>query len=158
MATLWYIIRAFDLRHVGQCPTCMRISFGLMALSWTLVFTAAAMDLSALPMTVGSAGLTFVWLAHIMTRSIQSVVARTTFSDSRRKTLKALAKGILAAALVSAFPLPAHALSGCGGWAGNSGCSGCRDGTGVTSCERQDNDCTCYFCRSCGNGCGENVC
>lgn len=152
-------IRSFDLRHVGRCPTCMRISFASMVLSWLIVFAAQSLDSSAvLPIALVSLGLTLVWLAHVTTRPIQSMLADVPHSRTRRQALKALAKGVLAAAMVSAVPVNAYALSGCGGWTGNSGCRRCKDGSRVTRCERQDNDCTCYFCRSCGNGCGNRPC
>jgi hypothetical protein len=159
MISFSFIMRSFDLRHVGTCPTCMRISFVSMILSWLLLYVAVVSDLNAmLPIAIGSAGLTFVWLAHVTVRPIQSMLADQPHSKARRGALKTLAKGVLAATLVSAFPWQAYALSGCGGWAGNSGCRRCKDGTIVTRCERQDSDCTCYRCRSCGNDCGNYVC
>ena len=153
------ILRSFDLRHVGTCPTCMRISFASMFLSWLLVSAGLLLDWNALlPIALVSLGLTLVWLAHVTTRPVQSMLVDAPHDKTRRQALKALAKGVLAAAMVSAVPFDAYALSGCGGWAGNSGCRRCKDGTRVTRCERQDNDCTCYFCRSCGNNCGSRTC
>jgi hypothetical protein len=153
------IVRSFDLRHVGTCPTCMRISFVSMILSWLLAYAALMSGWSALlPIALASGALTLVWLAHVTVRPIQAMLADQPHSGARRGALRTLAKGVLAATLVSAFPWQAYALSGCGGWAGNSGCRRCKDGRVVTGCMRQDNDCTCYTCRSCGNNCGTYVC
>jgi hypothetical protein len=138
----------------------MRISFVSMVLSWALLSMALTSDWNALlPIAVASGALTLVWLAHVTVRPIQSMLADRPHNDARRGALKTLAKGVLAATLVSAFPWQAYALSGCGGWAGNSGCRLCsNDRLPPHRCERQDNNCRCYWCRSCGNDCGNQVC
>jgi hypothetical protein len=46
MITLPSIVKTFDVRDIGKCPTCMRISFLAMLLSWLLVWVVFAMDLT----------------------------------------------------------------------------------------------------------------
>lgn len=152
MITLSSIIRSFDLRHIGTCPTCMRISFLAMILSWLLAYVAITVDSNATVLIgIATVSLTLLWLAHITTRVMRSIPSNLPQDNSRRLAIRTLAKAAVGAALMSAtFPWQAHADSGCGGWAGNSGCRSCN------SCQRQTADCRCYSCRSCGNNCSGN--
>lgn len=158
MPTLSSIIRAFDIRNVGTCPTCMRISFAVMLSSWVLLacalfFTSAA----SIVVAVLSTALTVLWIAHIVARSAQSI--RTWVipeNQSRRLAIRKAVMAVLGAAAMSAMSSKAYADSGCGGWAGNSGCAPL---TGPWArCYRQRTDCSYYACRSCGNDCGDTVC
>jgi hypothetical protein len=156
MITPSTIIRAFDLRHIGTCPTCIRVSFWVMILSWLIVAIALILDLkNAAPViSVVASALTLLWLAHIIMRAINSVRPDRLDDPSRRLALGSFAvtaaKAAIGAVVMSAAVFPsqlARADSGCGGWAGNSGCVLCGD------CYRQTANCQCYPCRSCGNNC-----
>ncbi len=159
MPILSSIIRSFDLRHIGTCPTCIRISFFLMAVSWLFVVVAYLADLnSELPIIGGSFVFTFLWLSHVFARGIRSIPTNQPENLSRRIAIQAFAKAALGAVAVSVTLIPsrARADSGCGGWAGSSGCDPL---TGPWArCYRQRTDCSYYACRSCGNDCGNNVC
>jgi len=150
MVRLSSIIRTFNVRNIGTCATCMRISFLAMALSWLLVLAALTLDLNAKVLIYAvSIGLTLLWLAHIITRAARSMHPSGADDYSRRLAIRTFVKAAVGAAVVSgaAFPWQAHADSGCGGWSGNSGCSPC------SACQRQTSDCQCYSCRSCGSNC-----
>ena len=156
---LW---KSFDLRHIGLCSICMRMSF--KAALFAAVFWLATLALlapAAIQLITGllTAVLACLWLAHVARRAHLKLIEQDQPDMHRRYALGRVLAVLAGAISVSvAFPRPAHALSGCGGWAGNSGCSRCADGSYVTACERQDEQCRCYFCRSCGNRCGNNVC
>lgn len=149
MLTLSSIARMFDVRLLGTCPTCMRISFLAMILSWAFVLGALLFDLNAqVLISVASIGLTLLWLAHIITRAKLSIPHDRPENHSRRLAIRTIANAAVGAAVMTvAFPWQAHAISGCGGWSGSSCPNKC------TSCERQNADCECYTCRSCGSTC-----
>jgi hypothetical protein len=155
MKTLASVIQTFNLRHVGVCPTCVRISFRVMILSWVIVLNALALNLYAHPMMilVPSCGLTLLWSAHVITRALRSMPMQRLGDPSRRLAIRAFVKAAAGAAVMSvaATSRQARADSGCGGWAGNSGCGG-----PVGPCQRQTVDCRVYSCRSCGEGCTGN--
>jgi hypothetical protein len=149
--------KAFDLRHVGECPTCMRFSFLFMVAAWITLAVATTIEGDSVVVAGGGVLLfSTLWLTHVATRAVRAAVPAkepTSQVRSRRLALRTLAKAAVgAAALSAAMPWAAHADSGCGGWAGNSGCSRCG------SCQRQTADCRCYSCRSCGNNCGNTAC
>src|SRR6267154_1560730 len=98
MVTLSSILRTLDLRHVGTCPTCMRISFLAMVLSWLLVLGALTLGLNAtLLISIGSAGLTLLWLTHVITRAIRSI--NPPENHSRRLAIQTFAKAAAKAAV-----------------------------------------------------------
>lgn len=159
MLLLSSIIRSFDLRNIGTCPTCIRISFLSMAVFWVFVFVAYLVNLHAeLPLLVGSVVFTVLWLAHVFARGIRSIPTNQPESLSRRIAIRAFARAALGAVAVSVALIPSRASadSGCGGWAGNSGCQPLSGPW--ARCYRQRTDCSYYACRSCGNDCGSNVC
>lgn len=148
------ILRTFDLRSVGTCPTCMRISFFTMVTAWVAVLAASFYYPPAMLWLVSIAGLTtLLWLAHITARTkwnYQNSTKSESVDRSRLVALRTVAKAAVALAGMSAMMIsPARADSGCGGWAGNSGCRPCPGG----SCYRQRTDCSCYPDRGCGDGC-----
>jgi hypothetical protein len=151
--TLSSIVRTFDLRHVGECPTCMRISFMAMSLAALATIASSLLGLNTALFAMLAVGLALLWLAHIVTRAIRSARRHHQADPSRRLAIRTFAQVAVGAAAMSAIPWGAHADSGCGGWAGNSGCRPC-----ASSCQRQRNDCSCYSCRSCGNNCGNAAC
>jgi hypothetical protein len=154
---MFTIIRMFDLRHVGTCPTCMRISFLAMIFCWTVTLVVLACDANAIPLTAMAIVLTLLWVAHIFRWAVLSTRTFQPQDNSRRLTLR-FALALAGSAVISiAFPWEARADSGCGGWAGNSGCPPCSD-YGNGACMRQNSSCGCYYCRSCGENCGNNVC
>jgi hypothetical protein len=158
MAPLSAIIRMFDIRHVGTCPTCMRISFGAMILSWVFTFGVLTVDFATAAFLFGiSVLLTLLWLAHIVRRAVQSVLSDQSQIESRRLALR-FGVSLAGAAVTSiAFPGRSRADSACGGW--GSSCEPCTSQYGSRgNCMRQNSSCGCYYCRSCGNGCGNNVC
>ncbi len=158
MVSLSAIIRAFDIRHVGSCPTCMRISFLTMFLSWVSVLCALALDLKATTLiSAVSILLTLLWLTHVVRYAMRSTHSDQPQNKSRRLAIRLGTAAIGAAAMSVAFPLQARADSACGGWGGGSNCPPCSD-YGYGPCMRQNAGCGCYYCRSCGNNCGETVC
>lgn len=158
MISLSAIIRMFDIRHVGTCPTCMRISFVTMFLSWICVIgTLAFADRATMLMSGVSVFLTLLWLTHVIRYAIRSTQSDQPQNQSRRLAIR-LGTAVLGGAAVSvAFPFQARADSACGGWGGNSGCDPCSQ-YGNARCMRQNSSCGCYYCRSCGSDCGQNVC
>lgn len=150
--------RIFDIRHVGTCATCMRISFMTMLLSWVSVLASVAFDTKAtMQVSAGSVFFTLLWLAHILRYAARSTPSYDPQNKSRRLAIRFGVALISGAAISVAFPFQAHADSGCGGWAGNSGCEPCSN-YGNARCMRQNASCGCYYCRSCGEDCGNNVC
>lgn len=150
MMKLLSVLRAFDLRQLGNCPFCMRVSFQAMAAAWITATTAIALHLDWWHLSmILAALLSAVWLAHIVGRAIRSSID-VPDDQGRRVAIGRMLKAIGAAAAISvAFPRSAHADSGCGGWAGNSGCP-----RGCLPCQRQRSDCSCTGNdRSCGQTC-----
>lgn len=150
MTKLFSVLRTFDMRQVGACSFCMRVSFQAMTIAWIAVAAALSFHLDwwLLPLIL-AALLSALWLAHIVGRAIRSS-ADIPDDRGRRAAIGGMLKAIGAAAAISvAFPRGAHADSGCGGWAGNSGCS-----SGCGRCQRQRANCSCTGSdRSCGQGC-----
>ena len=148
------ILQTFDLRLVGTCPTCMRVSFFTMVTTWAAVLAASLYYVPAMPWLASVAGLlTLLWLAHITARTkwnYQNSTRSKPVDRSRLLALRSVAKAAVALVGMSAMMIsPARADSSCGGWSGNSGCSACSGG----SCYRQRTDCSCYKDRGCGNSC-----
>lgn len=156
ISTIW---RSFDLKQVGMCPTCMRISFLAMSVSWVLAAGSIATDIPLLKVFTlfTSSALTMLWFAHVFMRAERSSGLNQPEDRSRRVAIQAFARAVIGAAVMSTGALlpwqGAHADSGCGGWAGNSGC---RNSCG--SCQRQDSNCNCHDCRSCGSNCDKGSC
>ena len=145
------IVGIFDLRRIGMCDRCLRTSFVAMICAWIVVFIANQLAYPTGPIALISISLTALWLAHIVTRASRSTQPAELENNARRRALRSFGRAIVGAAGLSvAFPWQAHADSGCGGWAGNSGCLPC------TRCSRQDRNCNCYSCRSCGSNCNGN--
>ena len=146
------VIRSFDLRHLGMCRRCMRISFAAMAVSWLLfggalwLYPAAALFAAAAPVA-----LTAVWIGHIVARSTRSVRSELPRNYSRRLAIRTAVMAVAAAAATSVASNKAHAdgLSPCGGWGGGpeSGCRRCPN-----NCYRQNDECSCVRCATCCGG------
>lgn len=151
MFNLAYVIRAFDLRRVGSCAKCIKISFILMLSLWVLVVSQFSFG-SGMKVTVAGAVIfSALWLSHVFGRAIRMTNNDVHGIESRRRALRKFASAAAGAIVTSlAIAIPsAYADSGCGGWAGNSGCP-----SGCSSCQRQRSDCSCTGSdRSCGDGC-----
>lgn len=154
------VMRSFDLRHVGTCWRCMRISFGAMAVSWALwlgamwLFPHAAMFAA-----IGPIGLTGVWIAHIAAQSTRAVRSELPRNYSRRLAIRTALAAVAGAAAVSIMTPKARAqgLSPCGGFRGQGSESGCRPCP--NNCYRQSSeDCGCMPCDSCCQRGGESGC
>lgn len=153
------VIHMFDMRYIGTCPTCMRISFILMILLWCCLFAAFVLDLKGIWLVLAaSAVFTPIWLVHIARRALLITKKQDDPSDASKRLALRLALAVVSAAGTSiAFPWQAKADSGCGGWAGNSGCEPCYSQFGQNGwCMRQDGNCGCYYCHSCGANCPGN--
>lgn len=140
----------FDTKKIGSCPTCMRMSFALMVISWLVLFFTFEKNLDEKPISLAlSISLTILWLTHLLVRVKMVILANSDQlnNQERRVVIGSFAKAIVGAVLLSALPPKIYADSGCGGWAGNSGCLPC------TRCQRQDSNCNCYECQSCGDNC-----
>lgn len=100
--TVLFIASMLDLRNLGVCPLCMRLSFLGMILSWLLLLGTMTLDADATAM-VGTASvvLTFFWLAHISTRAIRSLPPKQIEIGARRVALRAFGRAIVGAATVS---------------------------------------------------------
>lgn len=159
MRALLILFRAFDIRHIGSCPTCLRVSFFTMVSSWLFLVASLSLGLAVPPLADALPVLfSLLWLAHVVRRATLSVRHDQLRTNSTRRVALRFALAVMGAAAVSvAFPWEARADSGCGGWAGNSGCEPCSN-YGVARCMRQNSSCGCYYCRSCGSDCGDNVC
>lgn len=151
MTKLFSVLRTFNLRQLGSCAFCMRVSFQAMAAAWAAAATATVMDLDwvCYPSMIAAVLLSALWLAHIVGRAVRSSI-NAPEDNERRIAIRRILKAIGTAATISvAIPRNAHADSGCGGWAGNSGCS-----RGCSPCARQRADCSCTGNdRSCGQNC-----
>jgi hypothetical protein len=147
------VLRSFDLRYVGTCRKCMRISFAAMTLSWVAfcaaVWVGPAASAAAAALCVA---LTALWIAHIAARSTRVVRSQLPTDYSRRLALHAAVTAIAGAAAVSVLSQRAFAdgdMSACGGWNGGpeSGCKPC-----PSNCYRQSAECGCVPCASCCQG------
>jgi hypothetical protein len=146
------VIRSFDLRHLGTCRRCMRISFVTMTVSWVLLCGALWLCPDAVILaSVGPVGLTAVWVAHVVARSTRSVRSELPKNYSRRLAIRTAVMAAAGAAVVSVISSRAFAdgMSACGGWGGGpeSGCSPC-----PSNCYRQNDECGCAPCASCCQG------
>jgi hypothetical protein len=146
------VIRSFDLRHVGTCRKCMRISFLAMTMSWVLLFGGLWLcPNAAIVVSIGAVSLTAVWAAHVVARSMRSVRAELPKDYSRRLAIRTAVMAAAGATVVSVVSSRAYAdgVSGCGGWGGGpeSGCSPC-----PSNCYRQNDECGCVPCASCCQG------
>jgi hypothetical protein len=152
MAAFIRIIRILNTSRLGTCPTCTRIAFLAATFSWSLPLIASIFGREGvLFILVAPVGLTLLWIAHVIMAARRSAHSNLPENLSRRLAMWTFAKSIISAAAISALPIAARADSGCGGWAGNSGCSPCPDY--MRHCYRQDSNCMCYACRSCGDDC-----
>jgi len=146
------VMRSFDLRHVGTCGTCMRISFAAMSASWVLLGGAFWLwpDTVAVA-SIGPIALTAIWIAHIAARSSRVVCSELPESYSRRLAIRTAIMATAGAAAMSVVSTKARAdgLSPCGGWGGGaeSGCKPCPN-----NCYRQNDECGCARCDSCCHG------
>jgi membrane-bound metal-dependent hydrolase YbcI (DUF457 family) len=165
MITLKTLVSILDLKKVGACPACMRISFVLMAISWLSLFLSFEYSLEPkLAFLVLASGLTVLWLIHVIRRIM--IVIKThpehyPINKERRTAIGNITKVALGAVLLSALPQRVFASSGCGGWAGNSGCGTPPASIGVfpIGCYRQENNCNWTGpCNSCGSNCSSNAC
>lgn len=157
-ALMLALVKMFDMRNVGTCPKCIRLSFLTMLLVcasacylWTfgVIGTLAFFGISIPFMCL--------WMAHVIRRASLSFRLHRQHDGSKRLALR-LGLALMGSVATSiAFPWDARADSACGGWGGNSGCDSC-DRYGVGRCMRQNSACGCYYCRSCGSDCGDNVC
>lgn len=153
------IVRIFDIRQVGTCPTCMRISFLVMVFSWVNTAGVWLLSLNAASL-VGAISILFtlLWMAHIVRRAVWSTRSYRPQDQSRRLAIRFALALAGSAAISVALPRSARADSGCGGWGGNSGCPPCSD-YGRGECMRQNSGCGCYYCHSCGADCPQdNTC
>jgi hypothetical protein len=145
------VIRSFDLRHVGTCWRCMRISFVAMTVSWVLLCGALWLCPDAVIFaSIGPISLTAVWLAHVVALSTRSARSELPENYSRRLAIRTAVMATAGAAVMSAMSSKAYAdLSGCGGWGGGpeSGCRPCPN-----NCYRQNDECGCTPCASCCQG------
>ena len=146
------VIRSFDLRHVGACRKCMRISFAAMTMSWMLLCGALWLcPDAAILVAIGPVVLTAVWVAHVGARSARTVRAELPQDYSRRFALRTAVMAVAGAAVVSVMSSNAYAdgMSVCGGWGGGpeSGCQPC-----PSNCYRQNDECGCFLCGSCCQG------
>lgn len=148
MSQIYSLVRTFDVRLLGTCAKCARISFGVSAASWILLSLAALAGLHInMLFFLGSIVLTALWIGHILARAVRATPPQF---ESRRAALTRFALAIGGAAVTSLLlSIPAHADSGCGGWAGNSGCDPCPEG----NCYRQRTDCSCWKDTGCGSHC-----
>jgi hypothetical protein len=154
------VVRSFDLRHVGTCWRCMRISFATLTVSWVLLFGALWLwpDV-AIFASIGPIGLTAVWIAHVVAHSARAVRSEPPENYSRRLAIRTAVMAVAGAAAVSVMSRKAHAdgLSPCGGFSGQGPESGCRPCP--NNCYRQSaEDCSCFPCDSCCNRGGESGC
>ena len=102
MINLSTIIRSFDLRHVGTCPTCMRISFGSMITAWAVLLVGYSLSSSVfLSVTVAAIILTILWFAHIFAFSKRYVFSKKEYNPKRRNLLKIFIKASIAGAALS---------------------------------------------------------
>jgi hypothetical protein len=158
------ILHSFDLRNLGRCPTCMRISFASMIASWLLTLSAVALGWQSTAFIILLAvAFSLVWLAHIVRRATLDISHNEPVELGRRLALRSTARNVMgaifgAAALSVSFSSSVRADSGCGGWAGNNQCTNycSNESGGPTRCQRQTANCSCYYCRSCGSGCSGN--
>ena len=153
MPTVSALLRTIDLRRVGTCQTCMRISFIMMLASWAISLAATSANLKVSQFICGiSIVFTLLWLSHVFTRARRSIYFDGNHDGTRRAALRTFGKAVLGAAVTSASLLmseKARADSGCGGWSGGGGCS-----HGCGRCQRQDSNCNCSSNdRGCGDGC-----
>lgn len=154
------VIRSFDLRHVGTCWRCMRISFVTMTVSWVLLFGALWLyPHAAMFASIGPISLTAVWIAHVVAQSARFVRSELPENYSRRLAIRTAVAAVAGAAVVSVMSSKAHAqgLSPCGGFRGGGSESGCRPCP--NNCYRQSaEDCSCLPCDSCCQRGGESGC
>jgi len=146
------VIRSFDLKHVGTCRKCMRISFGMMIVSWLLLGAALWVCPGAVIFAaVAPLGLTALWFAHVAARSARSVRSQLPTNHSRRLAMRTAVTAVAGAAVMSVVSGKVYAdgLSACGGWGGGpeSGCNPC-----PSNCYRQNDECGCTPCGSCCQG------
>jgi hypothetical protein len=151
------MLGAFDLRRIGTCPKCMRVSFAFLLAGWCAFFALSGLSDGGMPwaILVIAVIFTLLWASHVVARAYRDASAQSATDAGRRVVFGTFARAIVGAALVSAALLPsqnARADSGCGGWAGGNGCSPC------TSCQRQTSGCSCYDCKSCGSNCSSGDC
>ncbi len=126
MPSLSTIIRSFDLRDIGECPTCIRISFIAMVVTWiALIFSTTFYPDSTPLIAFMSTLFTLLWSIHILVRSIRMSRSSEPEDNSRRLVMRTFALAVMSAIAISAFPRQARADSACGGWSGNSGCNPC---------------------------------
>jgi hypothetical protein len=156
MIDLHAFVRIFDLSLLGGCPRCIRISGQTAALSWVGLAGIVAAGFEAICLyssLVIACGLTALWFAHLIVRSVRNVRPDEVAMTSRRRAIRAFVSTLIGTAAMSILPETALADSGCGGWAGNSGCPPCPY---PRNCHRQTPSCQCYPCSSCGSGCPGN--
>lgn len=154
MTTLLAIVRALDITKVGMCPTCMRVSFLTFIGFLILTFGAQVLNLPGKEaLFVTTVFFALLWASHVVRRAALSSYDRPGASSSRRRALRFGMTLAGAAAMSVAFPWQARADSACGGWGQGSGCEPC-----PSNCMRQDSNCGCFQCRSCGANCGDDVC
>lgn len=148
------VMHMTDMRYVGTCPTCMRISFLLMILSWCCSLGLFSLGLYGMWLSfVASLVFSMLWLLHIARRALLFTRHNRPADASRRLAMRYALALAGAAAVSLASPWQAKADSGCGGWAGNSGCEPCYSQFPNNGwCMRQTSDCGCYYCHSCSTG------
>jgi uncharacterized membrane protein len=153
------VTHIFDVRYIGTCPTCMRISFCSMILSWCCLLGNFALDPSEMWLSLAaSVVFTLLWLLHITRRALLVTYYDKPSDPSRRLALRFALSVAGAAATSAAFPGQARADSACGGWGPGSDCEPCSN-YGRGECMKQNAGCGCYYCHSCGADCPQdNVC
>jgi hypothetical protein len=94
------IIRMLDIRHVGTCPRCMRISFLAMTSSWIFTLGLLALGFNATFLIAISIVLTLLWVAHVVRRTTRSTHSHQPQDNSRRLAFR-LALALIGSAAIS---------------------------------------------------------
>jgi hypothetical protein len=157
---------SFVWGNLGYCKRCIRKAFQTAAIGWSLVTFATVLGqprtLTA-TLTIASAGLTLLWVAHLVAyarkatayideksasaESPNSPGAKIQLqSSSRRDVIPLFARMIAGAAIASAIATPAFADSACGGY--NGECNRCA--------RRNTPNSPCEWCHSCGSNCRQD--
>jgi hypothetical protein len=112
MATSSFVVKTFDLRHLGACPTCMRISFLAMIGSWLLLLVAGPVSLSVYTIAGLAIFLTCLWLAHISFRALRTLSHMHVAFNGSQASIQSFSRALAASAKLS-MRLDID-MSGCG--------------------------------------------
>jgi hypothetical protein len=153
--SLW----ALFSRNLGHCTVCIRKAFLAAASAWFLTFFVVALEFAQLWLlaVVAAAGLTLLWVAHLLFFAIKSAsyaqaksVISAVEAPSRRAVLPLFARAFISSVFLSVATRQADAQYTGSGGCGREGCAPCnrpfykRSSQGAYDC---------LPCHSCGNNC-----